>query len=101
MPESLSLETVRHLATLARLRLDESELADCRSQLVEVLKHVARLNELDVSEVEPLSHPTALVNHLDEDIIGESLDVAQVLALAPKTEGDYIAVPKVIAEGGG
>ena len=96
MPEPLSLNTVRHVAHLARLKMDDDQLEDCRSQLATVLEHVARLNDLDLEDVEPLAHPTQLFNHLDEDVVGPSLSVEQILDLAPVTEAPYIAVPKVI-----
>lgn len=96
MPDPLSLETVRHVAHLARLKLDDDQLEDCRFQLASVLDHVARLDDLDLDDVEPLTHPTQIFNHLDEDIVGPSLPADLILDLAPITEDRFIAVPKVI-----
>ena len=99
MPDRLSLDEVRHVAKLARLRLTDEQLEKYQTQLSAVLDHIAKLSELDVEGVEPMSHPSDLVNRLDDDNVGESLAVEKVLALAPDTKDGYLAVPKVLADG--
>ncbi len=98
MAEQLSLDEVRHVAKLARLRLTNQELEQYRSQLSAVLEHIAKLNELDVTGVEPMAHPSDATNRLDEDVVGESMPVEQLLAIAPAVEGQFLAVPKVLGE---
>ncbi len=98
MPSPLSLDEVRHVAKLARLRLSDEQLEQYRGQLSSVLDHIARISELDVEGVEPMAHPGDLTNRLDDDEVGASLDVEQVLALAPATEGHFLAVPKVLTD---
>ena len=92
----LSLDEVRHVAKLARLRLSDAELEQYRRELSSVLDHIARISELDVEGVEPLAHPVDLVNRLADDQPGESLPVEKVLALAPEVQDRYLAVPKVL-----
>ena len=99
MSERLTLDEVRQVAKLARLRLTDEQLERYRSQLSSVLDHIAKLNELNVEGVEPMAHPSDLVNRFDEDRVAESLDVEQVLAIAPAVEGHFLAVPKVLADG--
>ena len=98
MAERLSLDEVRHVAKLARLRLTNEELEQYRSQLSAVLEHIAKLNEVDVAGVEPMAHPSDITNRLDEDVVGESMPVEQLLAIAPAVEGQFLAVPKVLGE---
>jgi aspartyl-tRNA(Asn)/glutamyl-tRNA(Gln) amidotransferase subunit C len=98
MSGRLTLDEVRHVAKLARLRLTDDQLQQYRSQLSTVLDHIAKLNELDVEGVEPMAHPGDLANRLDDDAVGEALDVEQVLALAPAIEAHYLAVPKVLTD---
>ncbi len=43
-----------------------------------------------------MAHPGDLTNRLDDDRVGESLDVATILGMAPETEGEFLAVPKVL-----
>lgn len=101
MAERLSLDEVRHVAKLARLRLTNEELEEYRSQLSAVLEHIAKLNELDVTGVGPMAHPSDVTNRLDEDVVGESMPVEQLLAIAPAVEGQFLAVPKVLGEEAG
>ncbi len=96
MPSRLSLDEVRHVAKLARLRLSDEQLEQYRGQLSSVLDHIARISELDVEGVEPMAHPSDLVNRLDDDEPAESLSQQQILRIAPATEGQYLAVPKVL-----
>jgi aspartyl-tRNA(Asn)/glutamyl-tRNA(Gln) amidotransferase subunit C len=96
--EPLTIDEVRHVATLARLRLTDDQLDRYRAQLSSVLGHIAKLSELDVDDVEPLAHSSDLVNRLDDDRPAESLGVKQVLAIAPAVQEQFLAVPKVFGE---
>lgn len=95
-PSDLSLDEARHVAKLARLQLSDEELEACRHDLVAILDHVATLGEIDLQGVEPMAHPGDRTNRIDPDEPERSLDPSQVLAIAPATEGPFIAVPKVL-----
>ena len=101
MPEPLSLDEVRHVAKLARLQLSDDQLEQYRSQLSTVLDHIAMISQLDVQGVEPMAHPTESTNRLAEDEISQAMPVEKVLAIAPAVEARFLAVPKVLGEGGG
>ncbi len=100
MPEPLGIDEVRHVAKLARLRLDDEQLARYRSQLADVLDYVAKLNELDVEGVEPMAHPSDVSNRLAEDEVAPPMPVEALLANAPATEDHFLAVPKVLDDAG-
>jgi len=95
-----TLEDVAKVASLSRLNLGEDALDSARNDLLAILKHVANLQTLDVEGVEPMPKPQDTVNRLAEDEPGQCLDREVLLAMAPKTEGSFIAVPKVLGEGG-
>lgn len=95
-----SLEDVARVAVLSRLHLDQDGLQAARKDLTAILDHVAALATLDVEGVEPMPRPHEIVNRLAEDEPGPTLDRKMLLDLAPATEGDFIAVPKVLGEGG-
>ena len=105
MSEPLTLEQVRHVAKLARLRLSDEQLDRYRGQLSAVLEYVAKISELDVTGVEPMAHPTDITNRMDDDEPTAAMPVEQLLAIAPPgaTEDRYLAVPKVLEgdSGGG
>ncbi len=95
---ALSLEEVRRIAVLARLRLSPEEERTFAVQLSAILDHVAQLRELDVSNVEPMTHALAAgeVPALRADEVRESLPSGEALANAPAREGTCFKVPRII-----
>ena len=95
---SLSLDEVRRVARLARLRLSPEEEVAFAGQLSAILDHVAQLGELDVSQVEPMTHALAAEDaaplRADEPL--PCLSPAQALANAPAREGTCFKVPRII-----
>jgi len=92
----ITSEQVRHVAKLARLALDEQQLAKHATQLESILAYVAKIQEVDVSGIEPIAHALPLVNVLRDDEPGPTLPLEQVLRNAPETDGPFFKVPKVI-----
>ncbi len=95
---ALSLEEVRRIAALARLRLSPEEERTFAVQLSAILDHVAQLAELDVSGVEPMTHALAAGEAvaLREDRLHASLSPEEALANAPAREGTCFKVPRII-----
>jgi aspartyl-tRNA(Asn)/glutamyl-tRNA(Gln) amidotransferase subunit C len=92
----LTVEQVRHVATLARLSLSAEEEERYATQLSAVLDAVAQLQELDVSGVEPTSHASLASSLLREDVARPSLPPDKALANAPARVGTSFAVPKIL-----
>ncbi|MCP3101922.1 Asp-tRNA(Asn)/Glu-tRNA(Gln) amidotransferase subunit GatC [Myxococcus sp. K15C18031901] len=93
---ALTLEQVRHVATLARLALTPEEEQRFATQLSAVLDAVAQLQSVDVETVEPTSHATLAASLLREDVARPSLPPEKSLANAPAKVGTSFAVPKII-----
>ena len=85
------------LARLARLTITDEEIEKYRAELSEILRYVEQLQNADVDGLEPTSQVTGLKNVMREDEIadyGASPD--DLLDLAPKTEGRYVKVKRMI-----
>lgn len=93
---ALTLEEVRHIARLARLKLSEAEERQYRQQLSAVLDHVARLESVDTSDVPPTATVVPVQARLRRDSARPGLSAAQALANAPQTRGDLFLVPPVL-----
>jgi aspartyl-tRNA(Asn)/glutamyl-tRNA(Gln) amidotransferase subunit C len=95
---SLSLDEVRRIARLARLRLSAEEEQALAGQLSAILDHVAQLGELDVSGVEPMTHALAAgeAAPLREDALLPGLSPEEALANAPARQGTCFKVPRII-----
>jgi aspartyl/glutamyl-tRNA(Asn/Gln) amidotransferase C subunit len=101
MPAQLTLEEVRHVARLARLHLDDEQLEAYRVQLATIIEHFDTIAALDVTGIEPMAHPSDLVNRLGDDVPSPPMPIEQLLANAPDAEPPYLAVPKVLAHDSG
>lgn len=98
MAERISRRDVAHVAWLARLELSDEELERFTSQLADVLDHAADVEALNLDGVPATSHPYPVSNVLRDDVPGQGLDRAEVLAQAPETEAGQFRVPPVRGE---
>jgi aspartyl-tRNA(Asn)/glutamyl-tRNA(Gln) amidotransferase subunit C len=92
----ITLDTVRRIAQLAKLDLSESEATKMQEDLSRILDWMDILNELNTNEVEPLVHISDEVDVLREDEVAHTLSREKGLENAPKTDGEFFQVPKVI-----
>lgn len=98
MPERISRDEVAHVARLARLELTDDELATFTGQLADVLDHAEDVEALELDDVPPTAHPLDLGNVLRPDVVGPTLDPAEVLAAAPHAEEGRFRVPPILGE---
>jgi aspartyl-tRNA(Asn)/glutamyl-tRNA(Gln) amidotransferase subunit C len=95
---ALSVDEVRRIATLARLRLSPEEEVRLAGELSAILDYVRQLEELDVSGVPPMTHALAgEETPLREDQVVPGLPVERALANAPARAGTCFQVPRIIA----
>ncbi len=87
---------IAHVARLARLDLDDSELAFYGQQLSVILEHAARVQAVDTEGYEPTAHPLGLTNAFRPDEVRPSLDRDEVLAQAPEHEDGFFVVPPAL-----
>ena len=93
---SLDPATVRRIARLARLHLDEAEVARFQQELNGIIGWVEQLNEVDVSDVAPLTGAAQMALNMREDVVTDGNIPDKVLANAPERAGDFFTVPKVV-----
>ena len=88
-------ETLKKIAHLSRLDLDEGKEEEMLESLSEILTWVEKLNELNTDDIDPLTNMSMDVNALREDITGIHLDRERGLLNAPDTDTSFFKVPKV------
>ncbi len=93
---SVSVQTVEHIARLARLEFAEAELAAFTEQFNKILAYIEKLNELDTNDVEPLAQVTETTNVLREDEPAPCIPVESALLNAPARLENFLKVPKVV-----
>jgi aspartyl-tRNA(Asn)/glutamyl-tRNA(Gln) amidotransferase subunit C len=98
MSRTIDETIVRHIGKLSRIELTDEQVATFGRQLASILEYFDKLAELDTDGVEPMPHAVELRNVLAEDSPGVSLTTEAALANAPKRDGDFFMVPKVIGD---
>jgi aspartyl-tRNA(Asn)/glutamyl-tRNA(Gln) amidotransferase subunit C len=93
---SVDTATVARIAALARIKVNEAEIAAMVPELNGILAWVEQLGEVDVAGVEPMT--AVIENHLRlrEDKVTDGGVQAAVLANAPARQDGFFGVPKVI-----
>jgi len=92
----LTRDEVLHIARLARLDLTEDEVGRFREQLSNLLEHFETLQQVDTSNVSPTAQAINLQNVMRDDTVAPSLSADEVLANAPRREGDFFRVRAVL-----
>ena len=93
---SVDTETVKKIARLARIAIDDAEAEKMVGELNGILEWVEQLGEVDVTGVEPMTAVIANTTRLRDDVVTDGDVRAKVLANAPAKEGSFFGVPKVI-----
>ena len=97
---SLDREQVRKIAHLARLHITEQEADAYAGTLSRILGLIEQMNAVDTTGVEPLAHPTAVIDHvslrLRPDVASEPNQREANQQSAPAVERGLFLVPKVI-----
>tara|TARA_R110001592_G_scaffold16881_10_gene71659 strand:+ start:21039 stop:21326 length:288 start_codon:yes stop_codon:yes gene_type:complete len=93
---SLDKETVRKVASLARIRMNDEELERMAPQLSKIIGFIEQLGEVDTDNVEPLANVVDITLPLREDAVTDGDCVEKVLKNAPEETQGYFVVPKVV-----
>ena len=88
--------TVRKVAKLARIELEEAEVAPLAEELSAILGWVEQLGEVDVEGVEPMTSVTGEKLPMRDDVVTDGGIRERVLANAPDAREGFFAVPKVV-----
>ncbi len=93
---SVNHATVKKIARLARISIEEDAIPALQNELNAMLGFVEQLNEVDVTGVEPMTSVTHMAMKQRQDVVNDGGDAARVLANAPSTESGFFVVPKVV-----
>jgi len=96
MHARVSFEEIRKIAHLAKLSFSEEEFSRFFQDISDIIAHFEKLNELQLEGVSPTSHISWSdpPMNTDEPVEWQGSDL--VLQHAPRVEGRYFIVPKVV-----
>jgi len=92
----ITRENVAYVASLAQLSLTPEVQDRLVKEMGDILQYMDKLNELDTAGIEPTMHALAMTNVFRDDAVGPSLDREHALMNAPKSDGEYFLVPKIL-----
>ena len=93
---SLTKLEVQHVATLARLQLEDGEVDDVVDKLSRIVDFVDQLQAVSTDDVVPMAHPLNMSQRLRTDEVTETDQRDFLQENAPATERGYYLVPKVL-----
>lgn len=93
---ALDTDTVRRIAKLARLHVEEDDLAPLADELNNILGWVEQLDEVDTDGAEPMTSVVEMVQRLRVDAVTDGHVQDKVLSNAPAEADGFFVVPKVI-----
>lgn len=93
---SVDSKTVKRIARLARIAVDEEQVAQMERELNTLLAWVAQLSEVDVSGVPPMTSVVGQRLKMRPDEVTDGGHAEKVLQNAPLSDEGFFLVPKVV-----
>jgi aspartyl-tRNA(Asn)/glutamyl-tRNA(Gln) amidotransferase subunit C len=93
---SVDAQTVKRIGRLARIRIQEEEVAAYQQELNAILGFVEQLSEVDVEGIEPMTSVTPMTLRRRDDIISDGGYADKIVSNAPLSEDNFFMVPKVV-----
>lgn len=94
----LTKEEILHIATLARIGVNEKDVEKYQHDLSEILDYFKKLEELKIDDVEPIGHITGMLNvpRNDKNADFGSLGREALMKNSPEEKDGYVKVKSVL-----
>ncbi|MDV3250628.1 Asp-tRNA(Asn)/Glu-tRNA(Gln) amidotransferase subunit GatC [Devosia sp. BK] len=93
---SVDAATVKRIGRLARIRIEEEEVASYQSEINAILGFVEQLGEVNVDGIEAMTSVTPMQLRRRDDVVTDGGYPEQIVKNAPLTEDNFFMVPKVV-----
>ena len=93
---SVDADTVRRIAHLARIKVNDAEVPHLQGELNAMLSFVEQLSEVDVSGIEPMTSVMPMEMKKRPDVVNDGEIPDDIVRNAPATEDHFFLVPKVV-----
>ena len=87
---------IEKLAELARIQLNDATIAETTQSIANVLSLIDQLKAIDTKNVDPMAHPTDVIQRLRIDKVTEINQREAFQVIAPCVKNGLYLVPKVI-----
>jgi aspartyl-tRNA(Asn)/glutamyl-tRNA(Gln) amidotransferase subunit C len=93
---SVDMATVRRIAHLSRIAVQDEEVAHLQLELNAILAFVEELRGVEVEGVEPMTSVMPMQLKKREDEVTDGFMADEIVANAPRREDHFFVVPKVV-----
>ena len=93
---SIDLKTIKHIAKLARISVDDDKAKFLEKDLNSIFKFIEILNKVDTDKIEPLTSIADTTLQLRKDEIKTKNIREEILENSPEKNKDFFVVPKVV-----
>ncbi|MEH6950403.1 Asp-tRNA(Asn)/Glu-tRNA(Gln) amidotransferase subunit GatC [Nitrobacter sp. NHB1] len=93
---SVDAATVRRIAHLARIAVDDAEVPHLQGELNAILAFVEQLQEVNVDGVEPMTSVMPMEMKKRADVVNDGGIADKIVGNAPVTDDHFFLVPKVV-----
>lgn len=93
---SVDTATVKRVARLARIAVDDEDAERMTGELNAILGFVEQLDEVDVAGIEPMTSVIPMEMKKRADAVTDGGKADDIVANAPATEENFFLVPKVV-----
>ncbi|MEJ0095826.1 MAG: Asp-tRNA(Asn)/Glu-tRNA(Gln) amidotransferase subunit GatC [Methylocella sp.] len=93
---SVDQATVRRIAHLARIKVNDEDVPHLQSELNAILSFVEELASVDVAGVEPMTSVMPMPMKKRADVVTDGDIADAIIANAPVSEDHFFIVPKVV-----
>jgi len=93
---SVDKDTVRRIAKLARVAMDDAQVAEMEAELNALLAWVEQLSVVDGALKKQMTSVVEQLLRTREDVVTDGGYADDLMKNAPQTEGHFFVVPKVV-----
>ncbi|MGO1356110.1 Asp-tRNA(Asn)/Glu-tRNA(Gln) amidotransferase subunit GatC [Alkalibacterium gilvum] len=97
---AINEETVKHVAGLAKLEIDEESLKTFTNEIVQMVEMVEQLEELDTDGVEGSYHGHPQINVWRQDKAEKGTDREELFKNVETQKNGFVEVPDMFNKGG-
>ena len=93
---ALDKDKVAHIARLARIRVEDKDLAPIGKELDQILSWIEQLNEVDTADIAPMTSVVSLKLKRRADQVTDGGKADELMINAPDGTDHFFVVPKVV-----
>lgn len=93
---TLTPETVKKIARLARLKINDDDIPPLCQDLSHILGWVAQLNEVKTQDVQPMTSVNVNAMPMRQDVVNDGQIASKILQNAPAAQMNMFVVPRVV-----